>query len=599
MAKKDGGLRPCIDYRALNKITVKFRHPLPLVPAALEQLRGARVFTKLDLRSTYNLIRICEGDEWKTAFVTPTGHYEYRVMPYGLANAPSVFPDFMHEVLREFLHHFVLVYIDDILIYSRSEAEHRQHVAEVLQQLRKNNLFHKAEKCSFHQSSGKFLGYLIDQEGIKMDEGKVAAIQDWPLPTSIKELQRFLGFTNFYRRFIQNYSSIAGPLTDLLKHKPKSLSWTPSATKSFNILKETFITAPILFHPDPNKAFVVEVDASTTGVGAVLSQQQGNPVKLHPCAFFSRKLSPAEKNYDIGNRELLAIKLALEEWRHWLEGAQEPFIVLTDHKNLEYLREAKRLNPRQARWALFFTRFHFSISYRPGSRNLKADALSRLHAPEEDNHEPEPILPEDMFLSPIQWVPESILTPSVSTSDPPGCPPGLQYVPRRQRIPIIHSAHSSLGTGHPGANGTLSLLKDRFWWPNMAQDVRRFVQGCSDCAVSKSPRHLLSGKLLPLPFPTQPWSHLGVDFITDLPPSNGNTCILVIVDRFSKSCLLLPLKGLPTAIETAENLFNQVFRHPRGHSIRSRTPIHLPCLEGLLLPPECDRESLIWLPPTD
>ncbi len=330
VAKKDGGLRPCIDYRALNKITVKFRYPLPLVPAALEQLRGARIFTKLDLHSAYNLIRIREGEEWKTAFVTPTGHYEYRVMPYGIANAPSVFQDFMHEVLREFLHQFVLVYIDDILIYSRGEAEHRQHVAEVLQRLRKNNLFLKAEKFSFHQSSVKFLGYLIDQEGIKMDEGKVTTIQDWPMPTSIKEIQRFLGFTIY---------------------KPKSLSWTPSAMKSFNILKETFITAPILVHPDPSKAFVVEVDASTTGVGAVLSQQQGNPAKLHPCAFFSCKLSPAEKNYDIGNRELLAIKLALEEWRHWLEGTQEPFIVLTDHKNLEYLREAKRLNPRQARWA--------------------------------------------------------------------------------------------------------------------------------------------------------------------------------------------------------------------------------------------------------
>ncbi len=260
------------------------------------------------------------------------------------------------------------------------------------------------------------------------------------MPTSIKELQRFLGFVNFYRRFIQNYSSIAGPLTDLLKHKPKSLSWTPSAMESFNILKQTFITAPILVHPDPNKAFVVEVDASTTGVGAVLSQQQGNPAKLHPCAF-SRKLSPVEKNSDIGKRELLAIKLALEEWRHWLEGAQEPFEVLTDHKNLEYLREAKRLNPRQARWALFFTRFHFSISYRLGSRNLKVDALSCLHAPEEDNQEPEPVLPEDMFLCPIQWAPESILTPSVSTSEPPGCPPGLQYVP-----PNITYPYHSLGT---------------------------------------------------------------------------------------------------------------------------------------------------------
>ncbi len=342
--------------------------------------------------------------------------------------------------------------------YSRSWVEHRQHVAEVLQRLKEHDLFLKAEKCSFHLSSVKFLGYHIDQYGVRMDEGKVTAIRDWPIPTSIKELQRFLGFTNFYRRFIQNYSSIASPLTNLLKLKPKSLSWTQSATEAFDTLKEAFVSAPILVHPDPDKAFVVEVDASTTGVGAVLSQQQGTLTRLPPCAFFSRKLNPAERNYDIGNRELLAIKLALEEWRHWLEGAQQPFVVLTDHKNLEYLWDAKRLNPRQARWALFFTRINFSISYRPGSRNLKADALSRLHAPEDDCKDPEPILPEDMFLCPIQWSP--VPTSSVSTNEPPAVHLDYSMSPKHS-TPLIHSAHSSLGTGHPGANGTLSLLKDR------------------------------------------------------------------------------------------------------------------------------------------
>ncbi len=305
VAKKDGGLRPCINYRSLNNITVKFRYPLPLVPAALEHLRGATIFTKLDLRSAYNLIRIREGDEWKTAFVTPTGHYEYLVMPYGLVNAPSVFQDLMHEVLREYLHRFVLVYIDDILIYSRSLAEHRHHVAEVLQCLRQLHLFLKAEKCSFHQPSVQFLGYHIDSSGIRMDEGKVEAIKTWPQPTTIKELQRFLGFSNFYHRFIQNYSTLTNPLTNLLTgDKPKSLSWSIAANEAFEKLRTSFTQAPILVHPDPERPFIVEVDASTTGVGAILSQQQGNPSILHPCAFFSRKLSPAERNYDIGNREL-------------------------------------------------------------------------------------------------------------------------------------------------------------------------------------------------------------------------------------------------------------------------------------------------------
>ncbi|KAK3535291.1 hypothetical protein QTP70_007437 [Hemibagrus guttatus] len=268
-------------------------------------------------------------------------------MPYGLINTPSVFQDFMHTVLREFLHKSVLVYIDDILIYSWSMAEHRLHVEEV-----------------------------IDHSGIRMDEGKVAAVRNWPIPASVKDLQRFLGFANFYRRFIRDYSSLTSLLTNLLRNKPKSLTWNPAATQAFNTLKTAFTTARLLVHSDPELPFIVEVDASTTGVGAVLSQQQGNPRTLRPCAFFSQKLSPAEVNYDIGNRELLAIKLALEEWRHWLEGAKHPFVILTDHKNLEYLRAVKRLNPRQARWALFFIRFHFTISYCPGSKNVKADALS-------------------------------------------------------------------------------------------------------------------------------------------------------------------------------------------------------------------------------
>ncbi|KAK3527805.1 hypothetical protein QTP86_006871 [Hemibagrus guttatus] len=246
-------------------------------------------------------------------------------------------------------------------------------------------------------------GYVISHQGVEMDTVKVQAVTGWPEPSTVRELQRFLGFANFYRRFIRNYSSVAGPLTSLLRGKPKKLSWTDQARTAFLQLKDRFTTAPILRHPDQELPFVVEVDASCSGIGAVLSQRHGEPGKLHPCAFHSRKLTAAERNYDVGNRELLAIKAALEEWRHWLEGARHPFQVLTDHRNLEYLRGAKRLNPRQARWALFFTRFVFTVTYRPGSKNGKADALSRQFESANDPSKPEPILPATALLAPVRW----------------------------------------------------------------------------------------------------------------------------------------------------------------------------------------------------
>ncbi len=562
VAKKDGGLRPCIDYRALNSQTVKFAYPLPLVPASLEELRGARLFTKLDLRSAYNLIRIRRGDEWKTAFITPSGHYEYRVMPYGLSNSPSIFQNFMNEIFRDLLHQFVIIYIDDILIHSSNLEEHHRHVSQVLQHLCQHHLYLKLEKCEFHRTTIQFLGYIITPEGVQMDPNKVDAVRNWPQPTKIKELQRFLGFANFYRRFIAHYSQQSAPLTSLLRHKPKTLTWTPEATQAFQQLKSSFCTAPTLTHPDPNRRFVVEVDASTLGVGAVLSQWKGEPPVLHPCAHSSKMMSPAEQNYDIGNRELLAIKLALEEWWHWLEGSQHPFEVITDHKNLQYLREAKRLNPRQARWALFFTRFHFTVTYRPGHKNLKADALSCLHQPDPSVDNPEPILPPTVFACPIVWnVDAQIRAATLTEPAPPGGPEGKWYVPTTLRLTLLDSIHTSPGSGHPGSQRTLSLLRNRYWWPSMARDVARYVRGCSVCAITTTPRHLPEGKLVPLPIPRRPWSHIGIDFATDLPPSNGFTTIFVIVDRFSKACKLIPLRGLPTALEAAEALFQHVFRN--------------------------------------
>ncbi|KAK3507323.1 hypothetical protein QTP70_014295 [Hemibagrus guttatus] len=306
------------------------------------------------------------------------------------------------------------------------------------------------------------------------------------------------------------------------------LAWTDQQ------LKDCFTTAPILRHPDPDLPFVVEEDASSSGLGAVLSQPHGEPGKLHPCEFYSRTLTAAEANYDVGNRELLSIKAALEEWRHWLEGVCHPFQVLTDHRNLEYLCGAKRLNPWQARWALFFTRFQFTVTYRPGSKNGKADALSRQFEASSEPVQADLILPVTAILAPVRWnLVEEIRRAHADEPPPAGCPPAKIFVPLQF---------------HPQ-------------WPSLGPDVEGYVQACPMCAQARTSRQLPEGLLEPLSIPRHPWSHLSVDFLTYLPDSGGFTAVMVVVDRFSKGCKLIPLKGLPTAMQIADAMFQHVFRN--------------------------------------
>uniref|UniRef100_A0A3B3HPV2 Gypsy retrotransposon integrase-like protein 1 n=1 Tax=Oryzias latipes TaxID=8090 RepID=A0A3B3HPV2_ORYLA len=558
--KKDKTLRPCIDYRELNQITVKNKYSLPLISSALDSVQEARVFSKLDLRNAYHLVRMKEGDEWKTAFNTPLGHFEYLVMPFGLTNAPAVFQHLVNDVLRDFLNRFVFVYLDDILIYSPNSELHTFHVRQVLERLLENRLFVKAEKCEFHVSTVSFLGFIIEAGNIRPDPAKVSAVAEWETPSSRKQLQRFLGFANFYRRFIRNYSSLAAPLTRLTSINQPFI-WSPEAQNAFETLKRMFVTAPILIQPDPRRQFIVEVDASDSGVGAVLSQREDTTGKLKPCAFFSRKLSPAEQNYDVGNRELLAIKLALEEWRHWLEGAEHPFIVWTDHKNLAYLRTAKRLNSRQARWCLFFDRFTFTITYRPGSRNVKPDALSRIFSAH-DHHEAVPIIPPTCVIGNLTWDIETRVQQAQGEEpDHPPPPANTLYVPSSLRSDVLVWGHASRVSCHGGVQRTLNLIKRRFFWPSMEQDTREFVAACTVCARSKSSNSPPAGLLHPLPVAGRPWSHLALDFVTGLPPSQGNTVILTVIDRFSKAVQFIPLPKLPTATEMADVLVHQVFRH--------------------------------------
>uniref|UniRef100_A0A8C7Y809 ribonuclease H n=1 Tax=Oryzias sinensis TaxID=183150 RepID=A0A8C7Y809_9TELE len=292
--KKDKTLRPCIDYRELNQITIKDKYALPLISTVFDSVQEARIFTKLDLRNAYHLIRMKEGDEWKTAFHTPLGHYEYLVMPFGLTNAPAVFQRLVNDVLRDFLNRFVFVYLDDILIYSENLTQHEQHVRQVLTRLLENQLFVKLEKCEFHVDHVQFLGYIIEPGHIRPDPAKIEAVANWEPPSSRKKLQQFLSFANFYRRFIRNYSSIAAPLTRLTSTS-QNFSWTPEAQEAFDRLKGLFVSAPILIQPDPSRQFVVEVDASDSGVGAVLSQKNTNPVSSSLAPFSLKSCHPQSK----------------------------------------------------------------------------------------------------------------------------------------------------------------------------------------------------------------------------------------------------------------------------------------------------------------
>ena len=356
--KKDGFMRMCVDYRGVNAITIKNKYPLPRVDELFDQLNGARYFSKIDLRSGYHPVRIQPQDVPKTAFRTRFGNYEFLVMPFGLTNAPATFMTLMDRVLRPYLGNFVVVFLDDILIYSRSEEEHLEHLRLVFELLRAHKLYAKESKCEFFKEQVHYLGHIISNKGIMMDPDKVDAIVRWPHPTNLEELQIFLGLAGFYRKFIQDYAKIAVPMTNQLKDKGRSFTWGEEQQRSFDKLKVAIATAPILAIVDPHKPFVVETDASATAIGAVLIQD-GRPI-----AFESKKLNRAQQNYSAYERELFAIVHALKKWRHYLYGAT--FEVLFDHENIKWFTSQRDLKGRKARWAEFLQDFDCTLQYRKG-----------------------------------------------------------------------------------------------------------------------------------------------------------------------------------------------------------------------------------------
>ncbi|KAH9263788.1 hypothetical protein BASA83_012767 [Batrachochytrium salamandrivorans] len=373
--KQKDKLRLCMDYRGLNKQTIKDRNPIPLISEMLRTLSTGNIFTTLDLRGAYNLLRIKEGDEPKTAFITKYGQFEFLVMPFGLANAPAQFQRMMNSLFRHMISKFVLVYLDDIVVYSENLEDHKEHVRQVLQVLKDNNLFCKAEKCHFYQTEIKYLGYIISPNGVSMDPSKISAVQDWPVPKKVRELQVFLGFTNFYRALVSGYSDITCHLTKLLK-KDIPFSWGPEQEASFRKLKDAFAQPGFLAHPNDEQPFILETDALDFAISGVLHQHDQSNT-LRPVAFYSRQMNNAERNYDIYDKELLAVVDSFKHWRHLLQGGLHPVTVLCDHKNLEYFMSTKKLTRRQARWSLELSEYTFTITHRPGKLNGRADSLSR------------------------------------------------------------------------------------------------------------------------------------------------------------------------------------------------------------------------------
>lgn len=362
----------CVDYRKLNDATKKDRYPIPLPSEITDRLAGMHWLTRLDLHNGYHLVRIAEGNEWKTEFRTRYRQYKYKVMPFGLTNAPAVFQQFMNEIFHDLLDDHVIVYLDDILIYAETEEKLTEVTKEVLQRCVKHELFCKPEKCEFKVHSTEFLGFIVSAKGIEMDKTKLDAVLGWPEPTSVKQIQTFLGFANFYRRFINGYSKLCRPINDLLK-KDTQFSWGKNQQEAFEELKKQFTEVPLLAWPDFIKKWTVETDSSGFAWGAILSQM-GNDGKLHPVAYASKSFSDAEIRYDIHDRELAAIVKAFATWRHYLLGRTTT--VITDHRNLMGYILTTVPSLQQSRWAEFLSQFDYKIHYRPG-KYCRADRLSR------------------------------------------------------------------------------------------------------------------------------------------------------------------------------------------------------------------------------
>lgn len=600
--KKDGGLRMCIDYRALNKRTVKDRYPLPRIDDLMARLAGARVFSKIDLRSGYYQIRVRDEDVPKTAFVTRHGSFEFLVMPFGLCNAPSSFQRYMNQILGDVADAFLVIYLDDILIFSQNMDDHMRHLRVVMSRLKQHQLMVRPHKCEFACEEMEFLGVIVGKDGARPDQSKIRLVKDWPQPRNVHHVRAFLGLANFYRRFVPKFASIARPLTDLTRlHEP--FVWGAAQALAFRTLKDCLTEAPLLLLPNDELPFVVMTDASDFATGAVLMQDVGSG--LQPVEYLSRRLGEAEMRYHTYDKEMLAVIHALKAWRHLLEGRK--FKLHTDHQTIRHIQTQKNLSRRQARWSEFLQDYDIDIVYRKGSCNGAADALSRRHeeGPDDTRMERQETNAVEASSgsghevnageSPISWydtqnldfqrlydqtlrADDSLKSAQREASEGSGIYKFLHNmlmikirgadlwrirVPynRELRTMILREAHDAPAAGHLGRQRTLERMQRQFMWPGMSSDVRKYVQTCDVCQRTKVEAHSRRGLLHPLPVPDGKWTHITMDLVTCLPVTpEGHDAAVVFTDRFTKMVRFAPTNLAVTAPQLARIFVDHVFR---------------------------------------
>lgn len=546
--KKDGQWRFVGDYRQLNKVTVPDRYPVPHVHDLLHAFQGKNVFTTLDLVRAYHQIPVEEADIPKTAVITPFGLYEFTRMQFGLCNASQSFQRFMNKIFGDL--DFVVVFIDDIGIASKTLEEHLVHVRIVFERLKKYGLVINVSKSHFAKSEVDFLGYSVNSEGIRPLLSRVQAVLDYPRPSTVKDLRRFLALINVYKRFIPKAVDLQSELRKLIpgnkKNDTRSLEWNNSSQLAFERCKRSLADCALLYYPDSNKPLSLLIDASNNAAGAVL--QQYSESKWQPIGFYSEKFSSAQKNYSTFGRELTAMKMAVKHFRYFLEGRQ--FCILTDHKPLTHAmstNSSSRL-PHEDRYLRYISQFTTDIRHISGVDNTVADALSRVETVAVIDYNAiaadqvgDPELERLMTSSSLKMQP--IRFPHVTL--PVFCDVSLSdrirpFVPEKHRESILKHFH---GLAHVGTRATRKLISDRFVWPEMNKNVNHFVKTCLDCQLSKVNRHTVS-PYVPFDMPKSRFRHIHIDLVGPLPPSDGNRYVLTIIDRFTRWPEAIPLSDM-------------------------------------------------------